>query len=97
MQGGPRSQSNAQECARLIVETAQQNSFNPKFRSPWVVEAARAGALPFWQRFRPEGGKVDDCTAIVVCLEPEATQLKQANDQITQETNTKNKEVVASH
>ncbi len=62
--------SKAQECARAIVETAQENSFNPKFRSPWVVEAARAGVLPWWQRFKPEGGKVDDCTAVVICMEP---------------------------
>lgn len=60
----------AQECARAIVETAQQNSFNPKFRSPWVIEAAKAGVLPWWQRFKPEGGKVDDCTAVVICMEP---------------------------
>ena len=60
----------AQECARAVVEAAQQNSFNPKFRSPWVVEAAKAGVLPWWQRFKPEGGKVDDCTAVVICMEP---------------------------
>lgn len=60
----------AQACARLIVKTAQYNSFDPKFRSPWAVEAARVGAVPWWKRFNPEGGKVDDCTAVVVCLEP---------------------------
>ena len=52
-----------------MVETAQENGFNPRFRSPWVVEAAKAGALPWWQRFKPEGGKVDDCTAVVICME----------------------------
>lgn len=60
----------AQECARLIVRTAQYNGFDAKFRSPWAVEAARAGAFPWWKRLKPEGGKVDDCTAVVVCLEP---------------------------
>lgn len=70
VQAGPRSVEKAQECARMIVRTAQYNSFDPKFRSPWAVEAAKAGAFPWWKRFKPEGGKVDDCTAIVVCLEP---------------------------
>ena len=69
MQKGQRSVAMAQECARLIVETAQENSFDPKFRSPWAVDAAKAGALPWWKRFKPEGGKVDDCTAVVICLE----------------------------
>ena len=45
-----------------------------------MVEAARAGALPFWKRFRPEGGKVDDCTVIVVALESAAGKLRQAAD-----------------
>lgn len=70
MQNEQRSVAMAQECARLIVETAQENSFDLKFRSPWAVEAAKAGALPWWKRFKPEGGKVDDCTAVVICLEP---------------------------
>lgn len=67
---GQHSVAKAQECARAVVEAAQENSFNPKFRSPWVVEAAKAGILPWWQRFKPEGGKVDDCTAVVICMEP---------------------------
>ena len=74
LQDGQRSVSKAQECARAIVEAAQGNSFNPKFRSPWVVEAAKAGVLPWWQRFKPEGGKVDDCTAVVICMEPASAQ-----------------------
>ena len=80
LQDGPRTEDMVKECANQIVETAQQNSFNTKFRSPWVVEAARVGALPFWQRFRPEGGKIDDCTAIVVCLESGAAKLQQTAD-----------------
>ena len=70
MQADTRTVAKAQECARAVVEAAQENSFNPRFRSPWVVEAAKAGALPWWQRLKPEGGKIDDCTAVVICMEP---------------------------
>lgn len=80
VQNGPHTGDQVTECAQLIVETAQQNSFNEKFRSPWVVEAARAGALPFWKRFRPEGGKIDDCTVIVVSLQSAAGRLQQTTD-----------------
>ena len=52
------------------METARANSYDPNFRSPWVVEAAKAGVLPWWERIRPRGGKLDDCTAIVICMEP---------------------------
>ena len=84
MQKGRRSVDLAQECARHIVEAAQENSFDPNFRSPWAVEAARAGVLPWWKRLKPVGGKVDDCTAVVICLEPASSAL--ASDRRTPPT-----------
>lgn len=62
--------ASAQACARMLVKTARYNSLDPKTRSPWAVESAKMGAVPWWKRLRPEGGKIDDCTAVVVCLEP---------------------------
>lgn len=62
--------ASAQACARMLVKIARYNSMDPKIRSPWAVESAKMGAVPWWKRLRPEGGKIDDCTAIVVCLEP---------------------------
>jgi len=38
--------------------------------------------LPWWQRFKPEGGKVDDCTAVVICMEP-ASALQEFDAQPT--------------
>ena len=54
----------------MLVKIARYNSLDPNIRSPWAVESARMGDVPWWKRLRPAGGKVDDCTAVVVCLEP---------------------------
>ena len=60
-----RSQRAAEALAHLIVEAASENARSGSFRSPWAVEAAAAGALPFWARLLPRGGKLDDITAVV--------------------------------
>lgn len=48
------------------------------YRSPWIVEAARAGALPLMRSIRPRGGKLDDCTVVVLfATEPDQAHAPQ--------------------
>ena len=48
------------------------------YRSPWIVEAARAGALPLVRSIRPRGGKLDDCTVVVLfAMEPDMARAPQ--------------------
>ncbi len=52
-QDGPLDANKAAEVAEAFVIAAARNSVNPKFRSPWVTEAAKAGVLPIWKRLDP--------------------------------------------
>jgi protein phosphatase PTC7 len=64
--GGPdRSQVAASALAARIAAKAAAHGADPGYKSPWVVEAARAGLLPLWARLLPRGGKMDDCTVVV--------------------------------
>jgi hypothetical protein len=69
-----RSAFTAQALAHTLAHAARRNAVDPEFRSPWILEAAAAGALPLWRRLRPRGGKLDDCTAVVVFAEREVSQ-----------------------
>ena len=65
-----RTELSAQVLSRTIVATAQAQARDEAFRSPWIVEAANAGQLTWLQRLNPQGGKEDDCTAIVAFILP---------------------------
>jgi hypothetical protein len=51
--------------AREIAGAAFVNARDPEFRSPWAVEAARAGQASLLRTLFPRGGKMDDCTVVV--------------------------------
>jgi len=63
--GSAFSAASAAALARAIAAKAAAHGADPAYRSPWVVEAARAGVLPLWARLAPRGGKQDDCTVVV--------------------------------
>ena len=65
-----RTELSAQVLSRTIVATAQAQASDEAFRSPWIVEAAHAGQLTWLQRLNPQGGKEDDCTAVVAFILP---------------------------
>lgn len=75
-----RSAFTAQALALRLANAARKNAVNSDYRSPWIVEAAAAGALPLWRRWRPRGGKLDDCTAVVVFAELEAAQARSSSE-----------------
>jgi protein phosphatase PTC7 len=64
-----RTADAAADVAAALVGAAAANGADETYRSPWVVEAAAAGVLPFWMALRPRGGKLDDCTAVVAFVE----------------------------
>ena len=67
--GHERSDADAKKLALTLADIARANALDQNYRSPWILEAAAAGKLPVWQRLRPRGGKLDDCTAVVVYAE----------------------------
>jgi len=67
--GGARDAAAAAATADAIVAAAAARGADPDYRSPWIVDAAAAGVLPFWARLRPRGGKPDDCTAVVAFVD----------------------------
>ena len=67
--GHERNDSDAKQLALRLANAARKNALNANYKSPWILEAAAAGKLPMWQRMRPRGGKLDDCTAVVVFAE----------------------------
>ena len=67
--GHERTDTAAKQLALQLANVARKNALNKDYRSPWILEAAAAGKLPVWQRMRPRGGKLDDCTAVVVFAE----------------------------
>ena len=64
-----RSPNAAAAVATALVEAAATNGADQTYKSPWIMEAAAAGVLPFWMALRPRGGKQDDCTAVVAFVE----------------------------
>lgn len=69
LQSHSQDAASAEQLACAIADKAQKNAADVNFKSPWAVEAGRAGVLPFWQRFNPKGGKVDDCTVVVAFMQ----------------------------
>ena len=67
--GASRTDTAAKELALDLANSARDHALNKNYRSPWILEAAAAGKLPIWQRLHPRGGKLDDCTAVVVFAE----------------------------
>ena len=67
--GHERTDTAAKQLALQLANEARKNALNANYKSPWILEAAAAGKLPVWQRMRPRGGKLDDCTAVVVFAE----------------------------
>ncbi len=67
--GDERTDAAAKELALDLANAARDHALDRNYRSPWILEAAAAGKLPVWQRLRPRGGKLDDCTAVVVFAE----------------------------
>lgn len=65
-----RTAFTAEALARTLAQAARKNALDEHYRSPFIVEAAAAGVLPFWKRLRPRGGKLDDCTVVVLFAEP---------------------------
>lgn len=65
-----RTAFTAEALARTLAAAARSNALDAQYRSPWIVEAAAAGVLPFWKAWRPRGGKLDDCTVVVIFAEP---------------------------
>ena len=65
-----RTELSAQVLSRTIAATAQAQARDEAFRSPWIMEAAHAGQLTWLQRLNPQGGKEDDCTAVVAFILP---------------------------
>ena len=59
----------AKELALDLANAARDHALSPSYRSPWILEEASAGKLPLLQRLRPRGGKLDDCTVLVVFAE----------------------------
>lgn len=57
------------QVARTLAQTAFKNAGDAEFRSPWAVEAAKAGQLPFLRSLFPRGGKMDDVTVVVARVE----------------------------
>jgi hypothetical protein len=54
-----RTRFTAEALARKLAAAARKNALDAHYRSPFIVEAARAGVLPLWRRVRPRGGKLD--------------------------------------
>ena len=65
-----RTAFTAEALARTLAQAARKNALDGRYRSPFIVEAAAAGVLPLWKRLRPRGGKLDDCTVVVLFAEP---------------------------
>ncbi|KAK9823555.1 hypothetical protein WJX72_003722 [[Myrmecia] bisecta] len=65
----------ASAIAGSIARAAHEHSKNTQYRSPWVIEAATKGALSFWERLFPRGGKQDDCTVVVAFVAPAVVPL----------------------
>ena len=65
-----RTAFTAEALARTLAQAARHNALDEHYQSPFIMEAAAAGVLPFWKRFHPRGGKLDDCTVVVVFAEP---------------------------
>ena len=70
-----RTDTDAKDLALDLANAARDNALNPRYKSPWILEAAAAGKLPMLQRIRPRGGKLDDCTAVVVFADLAASKL----------------------
>lgn len=66
----------AEALASLIVEAGHERGLDPRSRTPWIVEAAKhqPDLLPWPLRFRPRGGKPDDCTAVVALMRADDNQ-----------------------
>jgi hypothetical protein len=54
--------------AQAIAAAAAANAADREFRSPWAVEAARAGQASLLRTLFPRGGKMDDCTVVVALV-----------------------------
>lgn len=54
----------------MLAQAARKNAQDASYQSPFIMEAAAAGVLPIWRRWQPRGGKLDDCTVVVVFAEP---------------------------
>lgn len=59
----------AQQIAKDLCALAHAAARDPSSRTPWMHEAAAAGALPFLRAIRPLGGKMDDVTVVIGFLE----------------------------
>ncbi|BDA47398.1 probable protein phosphatase 2C 26 at C-terminar half [Coccomyxa sp. Obi] len=71
MQAQPhRTAFTAEALARMLAQAARINALDAGYQSPFIMEAAAAGVLPIWRRWNPRGGKLDDCTVVVVFAEP---------------------------
>lgn len=54
----------------MLAQAARKNALDASYKSPFIMEAAAAGVLPIWRRWNARGGKLDDCTVVVVFAEP---------------------------
>ena len=50
--GGKRDERMAALIAERLAELAHAAAEDPQSRTPWMTEAAAAGALPFFRRMR---------------------------------------------
>ena len=54
----------------MLAQAARKNALDASYQSPFIMEAAAAKVLPIWRRWHPRGGKLDDCTVVVVFAQP---------------------------
>ena len=70
------SPEDAAELAQAIAECAHATGTDARVRTPWIVGAAKhqPNVLPWHIRFRPRGGKPDDCTVVVAIMRVDENQ-----------------------
>lgn len=57
--------------ANDILSLAEANSQDKMFKSPWSVECAEQRKVGLLRKMFPKGGKLDDITVVVACVQAE--------------------------